>query len=62
MPNFIDMLHEEPRILHISCHGLRLHRKQILGNTSATKELENFLLFERTDGEGHLVSSSELNT
>ena len=51
---FIDMMNKEPRMLHISCHGL--HREKLNFKTGA-KEEENFLLFETSEGEGELVSS-----
>ena len=42
--NFGEMLELEPKILHISCHGIR-------------KEKEYFLLFENEAGEGNLIKS-----
>ena len=59
--NFIDMLNCEPRLLHISCHGLRVNLKQGAYVDTEKKEKENCLLFETSTGEGHLISSKMLN-
>ena len=59
--NFIDMLHEEPRLLHISCHGLRVSSKTSGFVDTEQREKENCLLFETQTGEGHLIRSKDLN-
>ena len=59
--NFIDMLGEEPRVLHISCHGLRVNLKAGAFFDKEQKEKENCLLFETPNGEGQLISSKMLN-
>ena len=55
------MLNEDPKILHISCHGLRMNMKQGVFNDPEQKEKENCLLFETQRGEGHLISAKMLN-
>ena len=56
--SFINMMNKEPRILHISCHGLTRERTN---HMTGAKEADSFLLFETPEGEGELVSSSKLN-
>ena len=53
--NFIDMLNREPRVLHISCHGIS---SSVFRNTINYEEHVrngNCLLFEKSTGEGELV-------
>ena len=59
--NFVDMMKENPRILHISCHGLNLTLKHGPVYDSERVEKETCLLFEKENGEGHLVNSKILN-
>lgn len=42
-----DMLLQEPKVLHISCHGLTLTNNGVA---------QNYLLFENEAGHGELVS------
>ena len=55
--NFIQMLSENPKILHIACHGLKIELKQGFYKGKEKIEKENCLLFEKENGEGHLVNS-----
>ena len=54
------MLQENPRILHISCHGLKLDLKRIQFDNERM-EKENVLVFEKENGEGDLINSKLLN-
>ena len=57
---FIQMLSQNPKILHISCHGLKIDLKQ--GSYErAREEKENCLIFEKENGEGELVDALSLN-
>ena len=58
---FAEMMKENPRILHISCHGLNLTLKQGPVYDKELVEKENCLLFEKENGEGHLINSKNLN-
>ena len=55
------MLNKKPRILHISCHGIRNCVNNIGLNFEEMKQEGHFLLFETPLGEGNLVSSKKLN-
>ena len=55
------MLSENPKILHISCHGLRIELKQGFYKDKDKIEKENCLLFEKENGEGHLMTAKLLN-
>ena len=45
--NFAKILEENPRILHISCHGLKLNLKhRTMQLDSAKEDKENCLIFE----------------
>ena len=59
--NFIQMLSENPKILHISCHGLKIELKTGFYRDKEKTEKENCLLFEKENGEGHLINSKHLN-
>ena len=54
------MLQENPRILHISCHGLKLDLKSVQYDKEKV-EKENVLVFEKENGEGDLINSKLLN-
>ena len=56
-----EMLKESPRILHISCHGLNLTVKAGPTYDRDKAEKTNCLLFEKENGEGHLMDSLRLN-
>ena len=58
---FAEMMKENPRILHISCHGLNLTLKKGPVYDKELVEKENCLLFEKENGEGHLINSKNLN-
>ena len=52
------MINKEPRVLHISCHGLKVSIKRIAFSFNPDAvEQENCLLFEKENGEGELVTS-----
>ena len=54
------MLSKNPKILHISCHGLKIElRHSTLIRDRAEKE--NCLIFEKENGEGQLVDAASLN-
>ena len=54
--NFIDMLNREPRVLHISCHGISTNVFRNTINYKEHVENGNCLIFEKSTGEGELVS------
>lgn len=60
---FKEMIGKEPKILHISCHGLNLPTKHagMIHQAKDLEEQQNYLLFETENGEGELVSFAELN-
>ena len=58
---FTEMMKENPRILHISCHGLNLTLKHGPNYDPEMVEKEHCLLFEKENGEGHLINSKTLN-
>ena len=61
--NFIEMLGTSPKVLHISCHGLKIETTQFTAYVdSEKKEKENCLLFETPTGESHLITSQRLNS
>ena len=59
--NLCEMLNKEPRILHISCHGIENNILSMGANYMELKEEGNFLLLEGPTGEGELVSSRKLH-
>ena len=59
--NFSEMLNKEPRILHISCHGIQNQERTMGVNYMEVKDEGNFLLLESQTGEGELVSSRRLH-
>ena len=54
------MLNKEPRILHISCHGIENSNISMGFNYREYKDEGNFLLLENQTGEGELVSARKL--
>ena len=58
---FIEMIDKNPRILHISCHGIKNCVNSMGLNFEDMKDEGNFLLFESPTGEGELVSLKKLN-
>ena len=54
------MLKQNPKVLHISCHGLRIELKSSMYE-KAKDEKENCLVFEKDNGEGDLVDAFLLN-
>ena len=55
------MMNKNPRILHISCHGIKNCVNSMGVNFEDMKEEGNFLLFENQTGEGDLISTKKLN-
>ena len=58
--NLCEMLNKEPRILHISCHGIENSNISMGFNYMEYKDEGNFLLLENSTGEGELVSARKL--
>lgn len=54
------MLNRKPKVLHISCHGIRNNEETIGLDYKAYKNDGDFLLLERENGEGELVSAKQL--
>ena len=54
--NFSQILQENPKILHISCHGLKVELKRNYLDKEKN-EKENCLVFEKENGEGDLIDS-----
>ena len=60
--HFTDMLTQEPKILHISCHGVKQKVKTRVNEGSVSRlQRENCLVFETDDGDGLLMNSNEIN-
>lgn len=58
--NFELMIRKKPKVLHISCHGLRNEKHTMGLNYDSIKEEGHFLLFENSYGAGELVSAKQL--
>jgi hypothetical protein len=58
--NFIDMLSRKPKVLHISCHGIKNTKDAIGASFEQYKQDGDFLLFETEESEGELVSAKQL--
>ena len=54
------MLNRKPKVLHISCHGIRNNEQTIGLDYKAYRNDGDFLLLERENGEGELVSAKQL--
>jgi hypothetical protein len=54
---FTEMLNLRPKALHISCHGIRNNEETIGLDYNAYRNDGDFLLLERDNGEGELVSA-----
>jgi hypothetical protein len=54
------MIRLEPKVLHISCHGIRNELHTMRLNFDGVKEDGHFLLFENSYGAGELVSAKQL--
>ena len=60
--NFEQMIRKEPKVLHISCHGIKIearHQPMQLNCDGSRKEY-HYLLFENSYGAGELVSGEQL--
>ena len=58
--NFLDMLNKEPRVLHITCHGISTDAFRQTANYEEYAANGNCLLFETETGEGELVCQIDL--
>ena len=58
--NFVATIHSAPKVIHISCHGIRNEVSTMKTSFSSIKEEGNFLLFETGYGAGELISSKDL--
>lgn len=60
--NFSQMLNKEPKVLHISCHGVDNMTSTMDDNYEIDRKHDGkFLLFENDKGEGELISSKTLS-
>jgi CHAT domain len=58
---FTEMLIRKPRALHICCHGITNNESTFTSSEfTSYKDEGDFLLFEKSDGSGELVSSKRL--
>jgi len=53
------MLNQKPKVLHLSCHGIK-NCEDTMGANYALNKAKGFLLFEQPCGGGELVSSNQL--
>ena len=59
--NFVEIINKQPRILHISCHGLHDdQRMNASPNLHPTEDDYNYLLFENDLAVGVRISANEL--
>ena len=58
--NFEKILRKEPKILHISCHGIRTEVRRMQANQEEAHEESHHLLFENSYGSGQLVSAKDI--
>ena len=58
--NFTQMLQNVPKVLHISCHGIRNEPHTMRLNFDEVREEGHLLLFENSYGAGELVSAKQL--
>ena len=56
------MLRKDPKILHISCHGIVNKKETINGISSKNQNEESFLLFEGKEGDGRLLSFAKIKS
>ena len=54
--NLGEMLEKGPKILHISCHGIQNNEKTRGRHNPQMQKEGGFLLLEKENGEGDLVS------
>ena len=54
------MLNKQPRVLHISCHGIANNKLSMGVNFADMRAEGDFLLFENDSGQGELVSQLKL--
>lgn len=58
--NFELIIRKNPKVLHISCHGIRNEVHTMRLNYQDVREVGHFLLFENSFGAGELVSAKQL--
>ena len=58
--SFSEMLAKQPRILHISCHGVENSRENMGTSSQSMRQQGNFLLLENSAGEGELISQMNI--
>ena len=58
--NFEQIINKEPRVLHISCHGIKNEVHTMRANFEDVRDEGHFLLFENSYGSGELVSAKQL--
>ena len=51
-----------PKVLHISCHGVRNTVTTMGMNFNANQDQGHFLLFENAQGDGELLSAQHLGS
>ena len=57
------MLRKDPKILHISCHGIVSDKKETINCISSKNQNdESFLLFEGKEGDGILLSAAKIKS
>ena len=60
--NFDQMLRKDPKVLHISCHGIQNTKKTISFSLQAEQNEDTFLLFEGKEGDGRVLSAAKIQT
>ena len=55
--NFEQILSKRPKIIHLSCHGVRNEQHTMGMNFHSVRDEGHFLLFENLVGDGELVSA-----
>jgi len=60
--NFEQMIRKEPKVLHISCHGIKIEARlqPMQLNYGGSRKEDHYLLFENSYGAGELVSGEQL--
>ena len=57
--NFEETIRKGPKVLHISCHG-KYNQPTTMGALNMKADQGHFLLFENEQGNGEMVSATEL--
>ena len=58
--HFEEIIRKKPKVLHISCHGVRNNVNTMGFNARQYVDKGHFLLFENPEGDGELVSAHQL--